>query len=160
MRKIQRAGLLLVAGFLVASIAAAAQRPLELSVLVAPAGSYSEVEGFEIDSTAYGVGAGWWVSDRWSLELRGLASDDESRFVEYEQETFELGLRRAFGGGGGWRPFLQAGARYRSSEARHEVVCQGPPGARSRRATTAASSSLPRPGRPKNARRPATKSAP
>jgi hypothetical protein len=102
---------------------AAAQRPLELSLLVAPGGSYSEVEGFELDSTAYGLGAGWWVSERWSLELRGLANDDENRFADFEQETFELGVRRALAGGSGWRPFLQAGARYRSSEAEYQVVC-------------------------------------
>lgn len=100
---------------------------VELSLLVAPGGVYSESEGFELD-TAYGLGLGFEIARDWQVELRGLDSDGDSTFESYEQRSFELGLRRFFHTAP-WRPFLQAGARYRKAEVTRDVVCidiQGP----------------------------------
>jgi hypothetical protein len=113
----------LVAAFVLATPAGAQDRPLELSVLVAPGATYSEIDGFDLDSTAYGLGAGWRLSEAWSLEVRGLIRENDSGSAEFEEQTFDLGLRRAIGGGEAWRPFLQAGARYRNAEANYQVVC-------------------------------------
>lgn len=101
---------------------ASAQRgAVELSLLVAPGGVYSESEGFELD-TAYGLGLGFEVARDWQVELRVLGSDGDATFESYEQRSFELGLRRFFDAAP-WRPFLQAGARFREAEVSRQVVC-------------------------------------
>lgn len=112
---------------LVAAPALAQSEPVELSLLAAPSGVYSESEGLELDS-AFGVGLGFGFARDWQVEVRALLADSDTAIEEYEQRSFELALRRFFGGGT-WRPFLQAGARFREAEVSREVVCvevQGP----------------------------------
>lgn len=112
---------------LVAAPAVGQTDPVELSLLAAPGGLYSESEGLELDS-AFGAGLGFGFAANWQVEVRGLLADSDTPFEEYEQRSFELGLRR-FLGSETWRPFLQAGARFRESEIRREIVCidiQGP----------------------------------
>jgi hypothetical protein len=98
---------------------------VELSVLVVPAASYSSVEGFELDHT-FGLGAGWRFAPRWSVELRGLGGETRTDLSYYKQRTFELGLRRRLGASPTWRPFLQAGPRYRTADSSSAVVCSAP----------------------------------
>lgn len=112
---------------LVATPALAQREPVELSLLAAPGGAYSESEGFELDS-AWGAGLGFGFARDWQVEVRALFADSDTQFEEFEQRSFELGLRR-FLGSETWRPFLQAGARFRESEVSRDVVCieiQGP----------------------------------
>jgi hypothetical protein len=112
---------------LVSAPALGQAEPVELSLLAAPGGAYSESEGFELDS-AYGVGLGFGFATDWQVEVRALLADSDRQFEEFEQRSFELGLRR-FLGSDTWRPFLQAGARFRESEVSRDVVCieiQGP----------------------------------
>jgi hypothetical protein len=94
---------------------------VELSVLAAPGGAYSESEGFELE-TAYGAGLGFGFAEAWQVEVRALTAEDELEFESFEQRSFELGLRRFFAAGT-WRPFLQAGARFREAEVSRQVVC-------------------------------------
>lgn len=96
--------------------------PFELSLMVEPGGSYSDYEGFDFD-LGYGLGLGWGFADDWSLELRGLRRESDSRFQSLELDTFQLGLRRAFDLASAWRPFVQAGAHYQTGEIESEVVC-------------------------------------
>jgi len=110
---------LCVLGATLAAAPAIGQRlPLEVSVVVKPGASYSDYEGFELD-TGYGLGIGWAFSDSWSMELRGLFADGDAADVE----TYQMGLRRAFAGAGAWRPFVQAGLHFQRSELEREVVC-------------------------------------
>ena len=101
---------------------AADETPFEVAVLVAPAGSYSDMEGFE-NQTGFGLGAAWSFTSDWSVELRGLVREDEADFASFEERTFELGIRRALGGNERWRPFLLAGAHYHDAEVSRDVVC-------------------------------------
>lgn len=106
---------------LVAAPALGQDEPIELSLLAAPGGAYAESEGFELDS-AWGAGLGFGFARDWQVEVRALFADSDTQFEEFEQRSFELGLRR-FLGSETWRPFLLAGARFRESEVSREVVC-------------------------------------
>jgi hypothetical protein len=120
-RRLFRTFLWISLPFLVGAPALAERDPLELSLLAAPGGAYSESEGFELE-TAYGAGLGFGFADAWQVELRALVAEDDLEFESFEQRSFELGLRRFFGGGA-WRPFVQAGARLREAEVSRQVVC-------------------------------------
>lgn len=107
---------------ILASAPALAQgEAVELSVLAAPGGTYSESEGFELQ-TAYGAGLGFGFAETWQVEVRALTAEDDLEFESFEQRSFELGVRRFFDRGT-WRPFVQGGARFREAEVSRQVVC-------------------------------------
>lgn len=107
---------------LVGAPALAQSGTTELSLLVAPGGAYSESEGFELDA-AYGAGFAFGFGRAWQAEARFLLAEDDSRFESFEQSSFELGIRRSFFDAAPWRPFLQAGLRYREAEVSRQVAC-------------------------------------
>jgi hypothetical protein len=107
--------------FLVAAPALGQDEPIELSLLAAPGGAYSESEGFELE-TAWGAGLGFGFARDWQVEVRALLAEDDLAFESFEQRSFELGLRRFFDAGA-WHPFVQAGARFREAEVSRQVVC-------------------------------------
>lgn len=90
----------------------------ELSAVVEPAGSYSEVEGFDLD-TGLGLGLGWRFTPLWTAELRALFHDGDSA----ASDTFQLGVHRSFDLGSTWRPFVVAGLHHQRTELDYEVVC-------------------------------------
>ncbi len=95
---------------------------VELSLLFAPEATYSSAEGLDT-GTSWGLGAGVPLRSAWTLEARGLFSHQEASGISFERRTLDLGLRRSFAAGAGWRPFLQLGARQRATEIEREVVC-------------------------------------
>ncbi len=122
MRPNIRTVLLLAALPLSSSTAFAASAPedaFELSALAAPGGSYSDYEGFELD-TGFGLAAGWRFAPRWGAEVRALRQDGRVA----EAETYQVGVRfSAEGGPGDWRPFAVGGLHLQRSDLRHDVVC-------------------------------------
>jgi hypothetical protein len=95
----------------------------ELSLLVAPGGSYSDYNGYDF-SAGLGASVGWRFGHNWAVQGRFLQGDADSA----DTESFQLGLRYAFlDDGVRWRPFVIGGLHHAETELRREVVCVSAP---------------------------------
>ena len=98
---------------------ALAQRgPAELSFVLSPAASYSDYEGFDLD-TGFGVGLAWPLGSSWSLDLRAMHRDGRHS----DLDTFQVGARGLFDRQAAWQPFFVAGAHAQRAKVEEQVFC-------------------------------------
>lgn len=103
--------------------AAGQEEGFEVSAFVGPGGSYSDYNGFDLD-TGLGAGFGWRFAPHWTAEARFILND--ARFAE--AESYQLGLRYAFGDPDArWRPFAAAGLHHQQTDLQRPVVCVNAP---------------------------------
>jgi hypothetical protein len=118
----RRVAVALAAFIAFAAASAASEHGLEVFVVVEPAASYSDFEGFDFDP-GLGLGAGWEIGRGWWAELRALLTDADRRGAEAEVTSWQLGARRFFATGSAWEPFVAFGGHYQEREVEREVVC-------------------------------------
>lgn len=101
---------------------AAAEHPLEATVLVAPerdSESYQEV----VLDRFWGVGLAWNFSEAWAVEARGQFQDGRADYLAVAVDGYDLGARRAFALADRWRPYVAGGAHFRDTEIEETVAC-------------------------------------